>query len=127
MFKQRTIEATIKAVDSNFKALLLTGMRQIGKTTILQYLIDNDRIYITLDDISLLKLAKEDSFLFFQTYQAPLLIDEIQYAPDKINQPGQVWMTGSQHFLLMKGVTESLAGRLSVLEMRANAISVWDI
>ena len=127
MFKSRTIEAVIKKANDNFKVLLLTGMRQVGKTTILKKIADDKRTYITLDDILLLKMAKEDVCLFFQAYKAPLLIDEIQYAPqlfspikmlvDADNQFGQVWMTGSQQFLLMKGVSESLAGRLAVLEL----------
>jgi len=132
MFKNRTIETVIKKADSNFKALLLTGMRQVGKTTVLQNLADDDRTYITMDDVLSLKLAKEDPYLFFQTHKAPLLMDEIQYAPelfthikmlvDKSSQSGQVWMTGSQQFLLMKNVSESLAGRLAVLELMGFSI-----
>ena len=132
MFKHRTIEAFIKKADSNFKAVLVTGMRQVGKTTVLQNLAADSRTYISLDDVLSLKLAKEDAYLFFQTYKMPLLIDEIQYAPelfphikllvDKSNQSGQVWMTGSQQFLLMKGVSESLAGRLAVLELMVFSI-----
>ena len=132
MFKNRTIEKTIQKIDNNFKVLLLTGMRQVGKTTVLQDLADNNRTYITLDDVLSLKLAREDPYLFFQTYKLPLLIDEIQYAPelfsgikmlvDKSSQSGQVWMTGSQQFLLMKNVSESLAGRLAVLELMGFSI-----
>ena len=132
MFKHRTIESVIHAVNSNFKAFLLTGMRQVGKTTVLQKLIEGERKYITMDDVSLLKMAKDDPNLFFQTHKVPLLIDEIQYAPelfshikmciDKDNQSGQIWMTGSQQFLLMKGVTESLAGRLAILELMGFSI-----
>jgi len=132
MLKQRTIEAVIQNVSNNFKALLLTGMRQIGKTTVLQKISEDNRECITLDDVALLKMAKEDPYLFFQTHQTPLLIDEIQYAPelfshikmilDKNGQMGQVWMSGSQQFLLMKGVTESLAGRLAVLELMGFSI-----
>ncbi|MDR2970583.1 MAG: ATP-binding protein [Bacteroidales bacterium] len=127
MLKARTIETVIKRANKNFKALLLTGTRQVGKITVLQSLLNEDRTYISLDDVLSLKLAKEDPYLFFQTYKPPLLIDEIQYAPelfshikvliDKDVQFGQVWMTGSQQFLLMKGVSESLAGRLAVLEL----------
>ena len=127
MLKNRTIETVIKKANANFKALLLTGARQVGKTTVLQNLLDNKRKYITFDDVLSLKLAKEDPYLFFQTYNPPLLIDEIQYVPellshiklliDNSKQFGQVWMTGSQQFLLMQGVSESLAGRLAVLEL----------
>ena len=127
MIKTRTIESVIKKANTNFKALLLTGARQVGKTTVLQNLVNDNRIYITLDDVLSLKLAKDDPYLFFQTYHLPLLIDEIQYAPelfshikmliDRSGLMGQVWMTGSQQFLLMKGVSESLAGRLAILEL----------
>lgn len=132
MLKNRTIESVIKNANSNFKALLLTGMRQVGKTTVLKDLAENNRTYVTLDDVLSLNLAKEDAYLFFQTHKTPLLIDEIQYAPelfphikmlvDKSSQSGQVWLTGSQQFLLMKGVSESLAGRLAVLELMGFSI-----
>ena len=132
MLKNRTIEAFIKKANNNFKTLLLTGMRQVGKTTVLKELAEDDRTYITLDDVLSLNLAKEDAYLFFQTHKPPLLIDEIQYAPelfphikilvDNNNQSGQVWLTGSQQFLLMKGISESLAGRLAVLELMGFSI-----
>jgi len=132
MLKNRTIEAVIKKIDKNFKVLLLTGMRQVGKTTVLKSIADAERTYITLDDVLSLKMAKEDAYLFFQANKLPILIDEIQYAPelfshikmlvDAGSEFGQVWMTGSQQFMLMKGVSESLAGRLAVLELMGFSI-----
>ena len=132
MLKNRTIESTIRKIDKNFKALLLVGMRQVGKTTVLKNMGGAERTYITLDDILSLKMAKEDAYLFFQAHKLPILIDEIQYAPelfshikmlvDASSQFGQVWMTGSQQFLLMKGVSESLAGRLAILELMGFSI-----
>ena len=132
MLRIRTIETTIKKVSSNFKVLLLTGMRQVGKTTVLKNIAGAERTYITLDDVLSLKMAKEDAYLFFQANKLPILIDEIQYAPelfshikmlvDASSQFGQVWLTGSQQFLLMKGVSESLAGRLAVLELMGFSI-----
>jgi len=132
MLKNRTIETVIKKIDKNFKVLLLTGMRQVGKTTVLKHIADSDRTYITLDDVLSLKMAKEDAYLFFQANKLPILIDEIQYAPelfshikmlvDASSEFGQVWLTGSQQFLLMKGVSESLAGRLAVLELMGFSI-----
>jgi predicted AAA+ superfamily ATPase len=132
MYKHRTIENSVEKVNKNFKALLLTGMRQVGKTTLLRDRAKNSRTYLTLDDTRILQLAKEDPYLFFQTYRPPLLIDEIQYAPelfsyikmlvDSTSEPGQVWMTGSQQFLLMQGVSESLAGRLAVMELMGFSI-----
>ncbi len=127
MLRNRTVESVIKKIDRNFKVLLLTGMRQVGKTTVLKKLAGAERTYITLDDILSLKMAKEDAYLFFQANKLPILIDEIQYAPellphikmlvDASSRFGQVWLTGSQQFLLMKGVSESLAGRIAVLEL----------
>jgi predicted AAA+ superfamily ATPase len=132
MYKHRTIETFIKKADKNFKSLLVTGLRQVGKTTVLKDMAGNSRNYVTLDDMLSLKLAKEDAYLFFQTNELPLLIDEIQYAPglfphikmmvDKTPEPGQVWLTGSQQFLLMKNVSESLAGRLAILELMGFSI-----
>ena len=126
-YYHRTIETTVKQVNKTFKALLLTGMRQVGKTTLLKDLAEDNRTYITLDDQRLLKLAKDDPYLFFQTYQPPLLIDEIQYAPELFSyikmlldagqETGQIWMTGSQQFLLMQGVSETLAGRIAIMEL----------
>jgi len=132
MYKHRTIEAFIKKADKNFKSLLVTGIRQVGKTTMLKDMAAGNRKYVTLDDMLSLKLAKEDAYLFFQANELPLLIDEIQYAPDlfpyikilvdKTTETGQIWLTGSQQFMLMKGVSESLAGRLAILELMGFSI-----
>jgi len=132
MYKPRTIEKFVKMANDNFKSLLITGMRQVGKTTVLKDLAADNRKYVTLDNPLSLQLAKEDAYLFFQTNQLPLLIDEIQYAPelfphikilvDNTNENGRVWLTGSQQFLLMKGVSESLAGRLAILELMGFSI-----
>jgi len=107
--------------------LLVTGARQVGKTTFLQHLRKKERSYVTLDNPLMLDLARSDPALFFQRFPPPLLIDEIQYAPgllpyikmdvDKNRIPGQYWLTGSQHFHMMKGVSESLAGRVGVLNL----------
>jgi len=106
---------------------MLTGMRQVGKTTLLSDLAGEGRVYLTLDDARTLKMAKEDPYLFFETYKAPLLIDEVQYAPelfshikmlvDASDKTGLVWMTGSQQFLLMKGISETLAGRIALIDL----------
>ncbi|MDR0547061.1 MAG: ATP-binding protein [Dysgonamonadaceae bacterium] len=127
MLNNRTLKTTIERVSNNFRVILLTGMRQVGKTTLLKMLSEQERTYLTLDDTATLNLAKTDPYLFFKTYQPPMLIDEIQYAPDLFPHikmlvdnsllKGQVWLTGSRQFLLMKGVSESLAGRLVILEL----------
>ena len=102
--------------------LLITGPRQVGKTTCLQLSADSDRAYVTMDDTKERVMAKSEPELFLQRYPGPILIDEIQYAPellpyikmavDRGRKKGEFWLTGSQQFHLMAGVTESLAGRV---------------
>jgi uncharacterized protein len=127
MYTKRTLENYIEKASNQFPALLLTGARQVGKTTLLKHLSTNKRTYITLDDPDILNLAKNDPALFFKRFPPPLLIDEIQYAPellpyikiliDSNRQSGTFWLTGSQQFHLMKGVSESLAGRVGIINL----------
>lgn len=127
MTLRRTLEQSILDYSSHFKVLLLTGMRQVGKTTLLKELCRDGRSYVTLDNPSDLKLAKTEPVLFFQTYRPPVLIDEIQYAPelfpvikqlaDASPAKGQIWLTGSQQFQLMQGISESLAGRVAICSL----------
>lgn len=127
MILPRTLEASILKAGSQFPVLLITGARQVGKTTLLRQAKAPDRTYVTLDDPGLLSLAKGDPALFLQRFRPPLLIDEIQYAPellpiikmqvDEARTNGMFWLTGSQQFHLMKGVSESLAGRVAVLNL----------
>jgi predicted AAA+ superfamily ATPase len=123
----RTLTKSIKRFSRSFPVLLLTGPRQIGKTTLLETCSLTKRNYVTLDDHEARALAQKDPALFFQTYKTPLVIDEVQYAPqlfsrikiivDKAKKNGLFWLTGSQKFNLMKGVTESLAGRVAIIDM----------
>lgn len=127
MYITRTLESFIGKAARQFPVLLLTGARQVGKTTFLKHLISKNMTYVTLDDPLVLRLAKEDPAIFFQRFIPPVLIDEIQYAPelmpyikilvDANRRPGLIWLTGSQPFALMKGVSESLAGRVAVISM----------
>jgi predicted AAA+ superfamily ATPase len=111
-----------------FKAVLVTGARQVGKTTMLRHLAEGqNRTYVTLDNMMARDLAKTDPVLFFQTYKPPIIIDEVQYAPelfgqikilcDETDEPGLFWLTGSQQFHMMKNVRETLAGRIGILEL----------
>lgn len=107
--------------------LLVTGPRQVGKTTLLRKLADSDRTYVTMDDISVRSLAMTEPALFLQRYKPPLLIDEIQMAPkllpyikmyvDEQGQNGDFWLTGSQAFEFMHGVSESLTGRIGIVNL----------
>lgn len=124
----RSLEAVVKEVTKEYPVVLVTGPRQVGKTTMLQKLMEGtERSYVSLDDLNERAMAKNDPELFLQLHQPPVLIDEVQYAPelftyikiyvDKYHDPGAFWLTGSQVFKLMQGVQESLAGRVAVLSM----------
>ncbi len=112
MYIKRALEPTIKEISNDYPVLLLIGPRQVGKTTLLKHLSNNDRTYVTLDDPMARKLAKEEPSLFLQRYAPPVIIDEIQYAPellpyikiyiDKDRKNGDFWITGSQIFKTMK-------------------------
>ena len=127
MYIKRTIEKSIERANKFFPVVLVTGPRQVGKTTVLQNCETQPRTYVSLDTLENRELAKNDPTLFLQRYPAPVLIDEIQYAPelfpyikasvDKEKKSGMYWLTGSQQFHLMKNVSESLAGRVGILQL----------
>lgn len=123
---KRSAEKVIKRQEKMFKAILVTGSRQVGKTTMLKN-VKSDINYITLDDMLLNQLAKEDPNLFLKSNKPPIIIDEIQYAPDLLRyikmeidnseEKARFYLTGSQQFHLMKNVSESLAGRIGILNL----------
>ncbi|MCL2166178.1 MAG: ATP-binding protein [Clostridiales bacterium] len=127
MYIKRAIESIIQRISDTFPVLLVTGPRQVGKTTTLIYLAEEGRKYVTLDDPDVRMLAKNDPALFMQRYVPPLIIDEIQYAPellpyikisaDQSRKNGSFWLTGSQMFHMMKNVSESLAGRVGIVRL----------
>ena len=128
MYIERTIEKAIKQASNFFPVVLITGPRQIGKTTVFENYESKSRNYVSLDTLEEQELAKQDPRRFLERHQAPLLIDEIQYAPelfpyiksivDKEKKKGMYWITGSQQFNLMANVTESLAGRVGILNLQ---------
>jgi hypothetical protein len=124
----RSLESVVEQVTKEYPVVLVTGARQVGKTTMLRKLMEStDRNYVSLDDLNERSLAKTDPQLFIELHKPPVLIDEVQYAPelftyikvyvDSHHNAGDFWLTGSQVFKLMKGVQESLAGRVAVLSM----------
>jgi predicted AAA+ superfamily ATPase len=127
MYIKRALEDSVLRVSKTFKVLLLTGSRQVGKTTLLKNLAEEGRDYVTLDDPDIRYLAKNDPALFIQRYTPPVIIDEIQYAPeilpyikmnvDRSGENGGYWLTGSQMFHTMKNVSESLAGRVGIVHL----------
>lgn len=125
---KRNLEKIVLQVSREYPVVLVTGPRQVGKTTMLKKLMEGTgRGYVSLDDLNERSLAKTDPELFLQMHKPPVLIDEVQYAPelftyvklhvDKTHNPGDFWLTGSQIFKLMRGVQESLAGRVAVLSL----------
>lgn len=127
MYIKRAIEETIMNISNMFPVLLVIGPRQVGKTTLLQKLSEKNRKYVTLDDPDARYLAKRDPALFMQRYEPPVFIDEIQYATellpyikmhaDAAKRKGDIWLTGSQVFQLMKNASESLAGRIGIVSL----------
>ena len=126
----RTLEQKIMDISRDYSCLLLIGPRQVGKTTMLEHLMEGSgRQKVTLDDVENRRLAQSDPALFLEMHSAPVLIDEVQYAPQlfsyiKINvdngaAPGSYWLTGSQAFQLMELAQESLAGRTAIVHMSA--------
>lgn len=136
----RNIEKEILNLSKQFPVIMVTGPRQVGKTTLLNYIANIlliDVNFISLDNINARTLAIEDPELFLETYKAPLIIDEFQYAPNLLsyikmkvddarmneifnneeNISSMYYLTGSQSFLSMKNVTESLAGRVAIIDL----------
>ena len=127
-YLQRSLERKFLHMSSFFKAVLVTGARQVGKTTMLKHLAkEQNRTYVSMDHTMARTLAKSDPVLFFQTYKPPIIIDEIQKAPelfeqikiicDESEERGLFWLTGSQQYQMMKNIRETLAGRIGILEL----------
>ena len=129
-YLKRSLETLVAELSNEYPAILLTGPRQTGKTRMLKHLAEGTaRGYVSLDDLTERTLARQDPAMFLQMHPSPVLIDEVQYAPELFSQikhlvdghrvPGAYWLTGSQPFRLMKLAGESLAGRVAVLHMDA--------
>jgi len=125
--KPRTLGQTIGRAMRTFPAIVVTGPRQSGKTTLLRTLYGTTHAFVTLEDPDVRIRAKEDPLAFLARHKPPVIIDEIQYVPellsyiktriDEHRKPGQWLFTGSQHFGLMQGISQSLAGRAAVLTL----------
>ena len=126
MLYKRHADEAISKLSAMFGAVLITGARQVGKTTLLSDLAGHAG-YVTLDDKMQLVNAIEQSGTFFKDNPPPVFVDEIQRAPDlflqmkvildKEKKKGMFFISGSQQFEMMKNVSESLAGRLGILNL----------
>ncbi|MCF0247457.1 MAG: ATP-binding protein [Synergistes sp.] len=127
---RRTLEDKFLRMSDFFKVVLVTGARQVGKTTMLRHLAEEEgkgRGYVSLDDPFVREAAQSDPALFFQVYKPPVIIDEVQKAPQLFEQikiiadsqesTGQIWLTGSQQYSMMRKIRESLAGRIGIAEL----------
>ena len=136
MYIKRVMEKTIKKMVNEFPVIVISGARQVGKSTMLQMIKEDNMNYVTLDDLDARNLALSDPKYFLEQYSHPLLIDEIQYAPNLLPYIKMIvddekfkalknntevkslfWLTGSQQFKVMKDVSESLAGRVGALNL----------
>lgn len=132
MYITRHLETQILEASKFYPVVMVCGQRQVGKSTMLNHIKEDNRKYVTLDDRNARRLASTDPALFFETYGYPLLIDEFQRVPsillemkkivdqkalDGEDNSGMFWLTGSQKFKMMKDVSDSLAGRVAIFDM----------
>jgi len=127
-YVKRQIESVVKSYSAQFPVVVVTGPRQAGKTTMLKHLSAGKCSYSSFDDLTTRKMAEDDPVFFIKNLVKPAIIDEIQYVPEILPQvkieadadpdkKGVFFLTGSQQFSLMKGVSESLAGRAGIINM----------
>lgn len=132
MYIERHLEKQVIEASRYYPVVMVCGQRQVGKSTMLNHIKESGRRYVTLDDGNARRIAVNDPALFFETFGFPLLIDEFQRVPslllemkkivDQIaldggDNNGMFWLTGSQKFPMMQGVSESLAGRAAIFDM----------
>lgn len=125
-YVNREILGYINRLLKQFKVVLVTGARQVGKSTMLKNELPTYR-YETLENPTIMNMVSEDSMLLFRPENIPLIINEVQKLPglfqdikfivDERNEYGQIMLTGSQTYELMQGITESLAGRIAITRM----------
>ncbi|MBR5523056.1 MAG: ATP-binding protein [Akkermansia sp.] len=127
-YLERAMGKKVTELSQSFSCVLVTGARQVGKSTMLKRIMPEGMRYVTLDDYTVADYAQKDPIGFLEEMGTPLCIDEIQYAPGLLRamkmkideaeqEPGMYWLTGSQRFMMMKGVSESLAGRIGIVDM----------
>ena len=129
---KRNMEKTVLKASTQYPVVMVCGQRQTGKSTMLRHISESDRVYVSFDKVETRRLAENDPALFFETYGHKLLIDEFQRVPSILlaikdivdnavyngeDANGMFWLTGSQKFVMMKNISESLAGRVAIFTM----------
>lgn len=127
MYINRHILPYLERMKKQFRVLLITGSRQVGKATLLKNKLLPEYDYVTLDDFSDLSIAQEDASLFFKNHPLPVIVDEVQRAPnlflqikllaDNSEEKGKIILTGSQSYKLLSNAADSLAGRVCIINM----------
>lgn len=127
MYINRHILQYLERMKKQFRVLLITGSRQVGKATLLKNKLLPEYDYVTLDDFSDLGIAQEDASLFFKNHPLPVIVDEVQRAPnlflqikllaDNSEEKGKIILTGSQSYKLLSNASDSLAGRVCIINM----------
>lgn len=127
MYINRHILPYLERMKKQFRVLLITGSRQVGKATLLKNKLLPEYDYVTLDDFSDLSIAQEDAALFFKNHPLPVIVDEVQRAPnlflqikllaDNSEEKGKIILTGSQSYKLLSNASDSLAGRVCIINM----------
>jgi predicted AAA+ superfamily ATPase len=131
-YRHRIIESKLKKLKEHFPVVVVTGARQVGKSTLLAYLFGKNARHIVFDPVTDEFGARRDPEFFLQQHKTPLILDEIQYAPellavikkntDKDRAPGQFFLTGSQNLSVIKSISESMAGRAAVIDLHAMSV-----
>ncbi|MDD3031472.1 MAG: ATP-binding protein [Atribacterota bacterium] len=132
-YKKRVLSKTIQRAIKTFPAIVVTGPRQSGKTTLYKMLFSNTHNFVSLENPDIRVRAKEDPVSFLNQYRPPVIIDKIQYLPELLSyikteidsdrKPGNWLFTGSQNFILMDNISQSLAGRIATLSLLPFSIS----
>ena len=134
MYIKRNIQNTIEKITKNFKVLLVTGAQGVGKTTLLKHCVnDIERTYVSLGDLMARNLALTDPAFFLQRYKLPILIDEIQYAPQLLNCiknyvdhndiDGNIWLTSSIHFPVLDDVNRIFGDLVGVIDLQGLSLN----
>ncbi|AQQ72089.1 hypothetical protein SMSP2_02469 [Limihaloglobus sulfuriphilus] len=132
MYKERLITEKLKRLVNTFPAVVLTGARQVGKSTLLTHIFPNFE-HVTFDPVIDIGYSSDEPDIFLRNHPTPVILDEIQYAPELISavkrridndrSPGQYIITGSQQWAVMKNISEALTGRAVIVDMEGFSLS----